>query len=129
MACDIARLCARGAFGLLEPALEALDATARIDELLLPGVERVAVRADLDVELGARRPRHEGVPAAAVHGRELILGVDSGLHRRARIAAAVSPATLPPETTSTGRTASTRPASQAAVAAAPAGSHASFARS
>src|SRR5581483_8380423 len=120
---------ARGALGLLEPALEPLDAAARVHELLLPRVERVAVRADLDVELGARRTRDECVAAAAVHGRELVFGMDSGLHRRARIAAAVAAATLPPETTSTGRSACTRPVIQAAAAAAPAGSHASFARS
>ena len=33
-------------------ATEALDAPTRVDELLLARVERVAVRADLDVDLG-----------------------------------------------------------------------------
>ena len=55
--------------------------------------------------------------------------MDVGLHRRARIAAAVCVATLPPETRTTGRSASILPLSQAAVATAPAGSHASLARS
>src|SRR6478752_434206 len=113
---------ARSALGLFEPPLEALHAAARVDELLLAGVERMAVRADLDVQLGARGTRCERVPAAAVHGREDVLGVNVGLHRRARIAAAVSPATLPPETKTTGRSAWIFPASHAAVAAAPAGS-------
>src|SRR2546423_5919240 len=56
-------LAAARAAGLLEPALEALDAPARVDQLLLAGVERMAVRADLDVELGLRRTRLERVPA------------------------------------------------------------------
>src|SRR3954454_22069885 len=97
---------ARGALGLFETPLEALDAAARVDELLLAGVERVAVRADLDVELRLRGTRRERVPAAAVHGRQDVLGMDLGLHRRARIAAAVSLATLPPDTRSTGFSAS-----------------------
>src|SRR5213596_1442399 len=40
------RLAAPRAAGLLEPTLEALDATARVHELLLARVERMAVRAD-----------------------------------------------------------------------------------
>src|SRR5581483_8398876 len=114
---------------LFEAPLEALDASARVDELLLPRVERVACGTDLDVQLGLGRARRERVAATAVHGRQLVLGMDLGLHRRARIAAAVWAATLPPETRSTGFLASILPASHAAVAAAPAGSQASFARS
>src|ERR1700750_2465334 len=98
---------ARRALGLLEPLLEALEPSARVDELLLAGVERVAGRADLDVQLGLRGTRRERVPAAAVHGGDDVVGVNLGLHGRARIAAAVWPATLPPETTSTGFSAST----------------------
>src|SRR3954452_7091238 len=117
--------------GTLEPPLEALDPAARVEQLLLARVERVAVRAHLDVELGLGRARLELVPAGAVHRGEDVLGMDLGLHRPPRIATAVSVATLPPETTATtcwpGSTAAF-PASSAAVAAAPAGSHASFAR-
>src|SRR3954470_14898279 len=47
-------LAAAGTAGLLEAALEALDPTTGVHELLLARVERVAVRADLDVELGPR---------------------------------------------------------------------------
>src|SRR3954453_17170091 len=54
---------ALGALGALEALLEALDPAAGVHELLLARVERVAVRADLDVELGLRRPRLECVPA------------------------------------------------------------------
>src|SRR5215471_1611171 len=87
-----------GLLGPLEPLLEALDATARVDELLLAGVERVALRADLDVQLGLGGACHERVATRAVHGRHDVLGMDIGLHDRARIAAAVSAATFPPET-------------------------------
>src|SRR3954452_1028690 len=104
------RLGARCALGLFETLLEALDASAGVDQLLLAGVERVARGADLDVQLGLGGTRRERVPAAAVHGREDVLGVNLRLHRRARIAAAVSVATLPPETISTGFCASILPA-------------------
>src|SRR3989442_15886665 len=40
--------------GALEPSLETLDAAAGVDQLLLAGVEGMAVRADLDVHLGLR---------------------------------------------------------------------------
>src|SRR4051812_28068053 len=78
----VAVLAAACAAGLLEPALEALDASARVDQLLLARVERMAVRADLDVELGLRGPRLERVPAGARHGRKDIVGVNLRLHRR-----------------------------------------------
>src|SRR3954447_26516051 len=121
----------RGAAGALEAALEALDTPARVHQLLLPGVERVAVRADLDVQLGLRRPRHERRPARARDRREHVLGMDVGLHRPARIAAAVSAATFPPATTAatvSPPSSSIFPASSAAVVAAPATSHAILAR-
>src|SRR5947209_14221465 len=53
---------AAGAAGLLEPALEPLDTTAGIHELLLPRVEGMAIRADLDVKLRLRGTRLERVP-------------------------------------------------------------------
>src|SRR3954469_13022147 len=46
------RLAATCLAGALQATLEALDATARVDELLLARVERVALRAELDVQLG-----------------------------------------------------------------------------
>src|ERR687887_2510765 len=51
------------AAGLLEAALEALDAAAGVHQLLLARVERVAVRTHLDVELGLGGTRRERVPA------------------------------------------------------------------
>src|SRR5688572_13675201 len=118
-----AGLRALGGGGLLEPTLEALDAAARVDELLLARVERVAGRADLDVKLGLRRPRRELVPAGAGHVRDDVLGMNVRLHEPARIAEAISGPTLPPETTAATGTLSFPP-STAATAAAPAGSHA-----
>src|SRR4051812_31873588 len=113
------------------PALEALDPAARVHELLLARVERVAVGADLDVQLGLGGARLERVPAGAGHVREHVLGMDTGFHRPAKIAEATSAATLPPETMHATRVPggiSIFPERRAATAAAPAGSQASLAR-
>src|SRR5436190_3126421 len=61
-------------------ALEALDAAARVHELLAPRVERVAVRADLDVQLGLGRARGELVATGAAHVGLDVLGMNLGLH-------------------------------------------------
>jgi hypothetical protein len=61
-------------------ALEALHATAGIDQLLTPGVEGMAFRADLDVQLGLRRARSELVAAGAAYVGFDVFGVDSWLH-------------------------------------------------
>src|SRR5581483_2226064 len=126
------RLLAAGALralGALEPALEALDPSTGVHELLLARIEGVALGADLDVQLGLGRMDLERVPAGARHRGEHVIGMDTGLHRSPRIAAACSATTLPPETTATvGPARSTFPARMAATAAAPAGSQASFAR-
>src|SRR6266516_1290341 len=117
--------------GLLEAALEALDAAAGVDELLLARVEGMAVRADLDMQLGLRRSGLELVPAGAVNGCQDVFGVDAGFHSPARIATVVSVATLPPETTTTSvssGSSGTFPPISAATPAAAAGSAASFAR-
>jgi hypothetical protein len=45
-----------------------------------PGVERVAVRADLDVQLGLGRARGELVAAGAANVRLDVFGMDLGLH-------------------------------------------------
>src|SRR4029077_3631812 len=121
---------ALGALGALEALLEAIDPAAGIDELLLARVERVAVRADLDVELGLRRTRLECVSARARHRGEDVLGMDFSLHR-ARIAAACWGAMLPPETIATTvspGSSDTFPERSAAVEAAAPSSHASFVR-
>src|SRR3954451_7556747 len=61
-------------------ALEALDAATGVDQLLLAGVERVAVRADLDVKLGLGRPGGELVAARTADVGLDVLGMDVGLH-------------------------------------------------
>src|SRR5262249_16395504 len=66
--------------GALQATLEALDATAAVHELLLARVERVALRADLDVQLGLRRASLERVPTGARHRCEDVLGMDVGFH-------------------------------------------------
>src|SRR6266480_444307 len=115
--------CAIWLAGALQASLEALDATARVHELLLARVERVALRADLDVQLGLGRPGLERVPTGARHRGEDVLRMDVGLHCSLKIAAACCGSTLPPETiTATPRPGSTFPASTAPAAAAPAGS-------
>src|ERR671915_1586425 len=85
--------------GLLEPALEALDPSARVDELLLARVEGMTFGADLDVQVRLRRAGLELRSARAAHRGEDVLGVDVGLHGSLRIAAVVSADTFPPETT------------------------------
>jgi hypothetical protein len=71
-----------GASGLFEPALEALDAAARIHELLLARVKGVALRADLDVQLRLRGACLELVTAGAANGRDDVLGMNVSLHLR-----------------------------------------------
>src|SRR4029453_7662340 len=72
----------RGGAALGGAALEALYATAGVDELLAPGVERMAVRADLDVDLGLGRARRELVATRAADVGLDVLRVNFGLHGR-----------------------------------------------
>src|SRR5262249_25112283 len=116
------------AFCALEPALEPLDTATGVHELLLARVERVALGADVDVELGLRRASLERVSAGARHCRDDVIGMNAGLHCPLKIAPALLASTLPPERiTATVGPPSTFPASTAPIAAAAAGSHASFA--
>src|ERR1035437_2222843 len=70
--------CVQAALG--DAALEALDAAAGVHQLLPARVERVAVRADLDVQRVARRARHELVAARARDVDRTVGGVDLVLH-------------------------------------------------
>jgi len=63
-------------------ALEALDAARRVDQPLLAGVERMAVRADLDVQLFHRRTGLKSVAACAGHDAAVILGMHLRFHLR-----------------------------------------------
>ena len=60
---------------------ELVHATTRVHDLLLARVERVAVRADFNLQvLSEGRHRLKGVPAAALHGDHFVLGMNAGLH-------------------------------------------------
>ncbi len=73
--------CLRAALTSLgDPALEALDASTCVHELLPSGVERVAVGAHLDVDLLLRGARGEFVAARAAHVRLDVVWVDRSLH-------------------------------------------------
>jgi hypothetical protein len=61
-------------------ALEALDAPTGVYQLLATGVEGVALRADLDMELRLRRACRELVSAGTANVRLYVLGVDSLFH-------------------------------------------------
>src|SRR6266545_3230454 len=70
-----------GAGGTLEPLLEPLDLAGRVDDRLLPGVERVAVAAHVDPELGPRgADRERRAARGAVHLGLVVLGVDAVFH-------------------------------------------------
>src|SRR5262249_6557292 len=62
--------------------LEAGHAAAAVEDLLLAGVEGVALRADLDVDLSAllRAASGEGGTATAVHRRLDVVRVNTRLH-------------------------------------------------
>jgi hypothetical protein len=60
--------------------LETFHTAARVHELLLARVERVALGADLDVELGLRGPCLELVAARATNRGKDIVRMDVGLH-------------------------------------------------
>jgi len=65
---------------LAELLPEALDATRRIDETLLAREERMALRADVRVNLGLGGTSLERIAAGALHSRRMILGMDIGFH-------------------------------------------------
>ena len=60
--------------------LETINTTARVNELLLAGEERVALGADFNAQLRLGGTRYESVAANAGHGRLLILRMDAFLH-------------------------------------------------
>src|SRR2546423_1808537 len=72
----------RGRFRLLAVALvEAVNAARRVNQLLLAREERVALRADFDVDVALlRRARLERAAAGAVDVRRVVVGMNSLLH-------------------------------------------------
>src|SRR5262249_23599042 len=78
---------------LAETPLELLHPATDVHDLLLAGVERVARRAHLDVDVAAfdGAPRGERVPARADHGGRHVVRVDASLHDVPSSGAAGSP--------------------------------------
>lgn len=71
-----------GLFGPLRELLEPINATSSIDEFLLAGIERMALRADLRIDRFIGRARDELVAADASDlDFFVICRVDAGLHR------------------------------------------------
>src|SRR5207245_1002192 len=60
--------------------LEAIDAPLRVDQLLLSGEERMAVAADVEMQVAVRRPGLPGGSARAVHLGGRVGGVDVLAH-------------------------------------------------
>jgi hypothetical protein len=65
---------------LAELLAEALHASGRIDEALLAGEERMALRADVRMNLGLSRSSLERIAAGALHSRRMVFGMDVGFH-------------------------------------------------
>ena len=61
--------------------LEALDATGGIHDALLAGKEGVALAADVEVDVFARRARLPGIAAGADDGGFDVAGVNLFFHR------------------------------------------------
>ena len=60
---------------------EFIDASAGIHYFLLAGIERMAIRADFDLQIMADgRARLERIAASASDGNCFVFGVDGGLH-------------------------------------------------
>ena len=68
------------AVGSAELLGELVHAPGGIDELLLAGEKRMAVRADVDVNLGACATGHKRIAAGAVNGAGLVTGMNLGFH-------------------------------------------------
>jgi hypothetical protein len=61
-------------------AIEPFDPAGRIDQPLRAGVEGVAIRANLDVQLAHRGARLERVSACAGYYAAMVFRMDSGFH-------------------------------------------------
>ena len=60
--------------------IESLDTSASLNSLLLTGVERMALGANFNRDLGYSRSNDEFVTAMALNLALIILGMDSFLH-------------------------------------------------
>ena len=71
--------------GSAVPAPEFVDPARGVHDLLRTGVERMALRAHVEVKFAAQGgARPERVPTATGHGEIAILGMDVGFHVRTR---------------------------------------------
>ena len=70
----------RGLGALAVLPVEALDPTGRVDESLCARIERMAVRAHLDLNLGECRARFERIAACAGYFAAAVFGMDSSFH-------------------------------------------------
>src|SRR5713226_6127911 len=61
-------------------AIEALDAACGIDQPLRASIKRMALRANLDVQLFGRRMRFERVATRTSHYAAAVFGMDSRFH-------------------------------------------------
>jgi len=61
-------------------ALEAFNASGGIDQALLSGVERMAIRAHFDTDFRQGGTRFEGVAARASNQAAAVLGMDFSFH-------------------------------------------------
>ena len=60
---------------------ELVDAASGVEDLLLAGVERMAVRAHFDLQIVSQsRPRLERIPAGAGHGNFFVFRMRIGFH-------------------------------------------------
>lgn len=60
--------------------LESVNASAAVNKLLLAGKERVALRADFDLDIGLCGTRFDYVSASALNRGRLICGMNSLFH-------------------------------------------------
>jgi hypothetical protein len=65
---------------LAELLAKALDAAGRIDQSLLTSEERMALRADVRMNLSLSGTGLERIAAGALHCRRVIFGMDVGFH-------------------------------------------------
>jgi hypothetical protein len=71
-----------GRLGVAETLLEFVHTTGGIDETLLTGEERVATRANTDVEIRNRRSRLDDVAAVALNDCFFVNGMEVRFHDR-----------------------------------------------
>ena len=66
--------------GQIKPLLEAVNAAARVHQLLLARIEGMAVAANFNADGRACGARFKRVPARAGHGAVVILRMDAVFH-------------------------------------------------